>query len=506
MSKAWQRRMARVVRPFWPNGLGGRTILVLSAAVVLVHLGTVLLYGKVMSDRTGRTLADQVAGRLSTAARSLADNDVADRDNRAHELSAPGLDLHWSDHPTVTAESGAALPGFRRRMAELAPELGGVTLRYGTADRDNPVLNGSVRLQDGSFLDFGAILPTEATPRMAHATLLSTTMMALGVAGVAAMLVRGLTRPLRRLAAAADAIGHGPDVAVAETGPQEVRHVARAFNAMQARLHRVMDDRTEALAAVSHDLRTPITRLRLRAGFLADEATQASIDADLDEMEAMIEATLAYLRGDFESEPKQVTDLAALLLTLVNQVSDAGGDVAYQGPNHVAVELHPSLVRRAFANLVNNAVTYGGSANVTLAVLDSHIQVTVEDSGPGIPEADLKRVFLPFQRLEASRNRATGGAGLGLAIAQRGIENDGGRICLSNREGGGLCALVILPLTMLAWSTLLVGQARTAKEVAGRSEDCAATPSVRAGAKLAAVADRHPSLDVAGHRIQEQPR
>ncbi len=467
MSQAWHARVARVVRPFWPNGLGGRTILVLSAAVVVVHLGTVLLYGEVMSDRTGRILADRVAGRLSTAARSLADSDVAQRDNRAHALSAPGLDLHWSDHPTVTAGSGiAALPGFQRRVAELAPDLGEVTLQYGTADMSAPaVLNGSVRLQDGSFLNFGSTLAGKSTPGTAHTTLLSTTLMALGVAGVAAMLVRGLTRPLRRLAAAADAIGHGPDVAVAETGPQEVRHVARAFNAMQARLLRLVDDRTEALAAVSHDLRTPITRLRLRAGFLADEEMQASVDADLDEMEAMIEATLAYLRGDFESEPQQVTDLAALLLTLVDQVSDAGGEAAYQGPNHVAVELHPSLVRRAFANLVNNAVTYGGSASVTLAVLETHIQVTVEDNGPGIPEADLERVFLPFQRLDASRNRGTGGVGLGLAIARRGIENDGGRICLSNREGGGLCALVILPSTMLAKSVPLIEQARTSKEV-----------------------------------------
>jgi signal transduction histidine kinase len=192
-----------------------------------------------------------------------------------------------------------------------------------------------------------------------------------------------------------------------------------------------------------------ITRLRLRAVFLEDHETQAAIDADLDEMEAMIEATLAYLRGDFESEPKQVTDLAALLSTLVDQATDAGADAAYHGPNHVAVELHPSLVKRAFANLVNNAVTYGGNACVTLAVLDSGIQVKVEDDGPGIPDGDLERVFLPFQRLDASRNRGTGGVGLGLAIARRGIEHDGGQLRLSNRQAGGLCALVSLPLALL---------------------------------------------------------
>ena len=452
MSRSLPLFATRSLQALWPNGLGGRTILVLSAAVVLVHLGTVLLYDDTIVDRTGRTLADQVAGRLATAARALEQSDIAGRDNRAHALSGPGLDLHWGDHATVSpASTTRALPGFRKRMAELAPDLGEVALQFGSASsvEDAAVLNGSVRLDDGTFLNFGSTLDNAAAPWTAHSTLMSTTLMAVGVAAVAALLVRGLTRPLRRLAGAADAIGRGPDVPVAETGPQEVRHVARAFNAMQARIHRLVDDRTEALAAVSHDLRTPITRLRLRAGFLKDQETQAAIDADLDEMEAMIEATLAYLRGDFESEPKQVTDLAALLSTLVDQASDAGADAAYHGPNHVAVELHPSLVKRAFANLVNNAVTYGGNARVTLAVLDSGIYVTVEDDGPGILEGDLERVFLPFQRLDTSRNRGTGGVGLGLAIARRGVENDGGKLCLSNRLEGGLCALVSLPLPAL---------------------------------------------------------
>ena len=457
MSRSLRLLATRCLQTFWPNGLGGRTILVLSAAVVLVHLGTVLLYDDTIADRTGRTLADQVAGRLATAARALEHSDIAGRDNRAHALSGPSLDLHWGDHATVSPTSTTrALPGLRKRMAELAPDLGEMALQFGSADSmdDAAVLNGSVRLDDGTFLNFGSTLGGVAAPWTAHSTLMSTTLMAVGVAAIAALLVRGLTRPLRRLAGAADAIGRGPEVPVAETGPQEVRHVARAFNAMQARIHRLVDDRTEALAAVSHDLRTPITRLRLRAGFLEDQEMQAAIDADLDEMEAMIEATLAYLRGDFESEPQQVTDLAALLSTLVDQASDAGADATYHGPNHVAVKLHPSLVKRAFANLVNNAVSYGGNARVTLAVLNSSIQVKVEDDGPGIPDSDLERVFLPFQRLDASRNRGTGGVGLGLAIARRGVENDGGQLRLSNRLEGGLCALVSLPLPALVRTPL----------------------------------------------------
>ena len=450
MSAAIHRLGAKLARALWPSGLGGRTILVLSAAVVLVHLSTVLLYHDEGANQADAVFASQVAGRLATATRALMDTDVARRDSRAHALVSPGLDLHWGDHATValSPSSEPALPKFQRRLAALAPDLGDVALQFasrGSMD-DAAALEGSVRLSDATFLNFSATLPGSPSRWRSHTTLLSTTLMAIGVVGVAALLMRGLTRPLRRLAAAADAIGRGPDVTVAETGPQEVRHVARAFNAMQGRLQRLVDDRTEALAAVSHDLRTPITRLRLRAGFLEDPEMQSAIDADLDEMETMIEATLAYLRGDFESEPKQVTDLAALLSTLVDQVSDAGAEASFHGPNHVAILLHPSLMKRAFANLVNNAVTYGGCARVTLAVLPAGVCVTIEDNGPGIPSADLERVFQPFQRLDGARTKGAGGVGLGLAIARRAIEHEQGQVRLSIRAEGGLRAEVLLPL------------------------------------------------------------
>lgn len=442
----------RALGLLWPQNLSGRTILVLTAAVVLVHLSTVLLYRDEVSNRADTVFAGQVAGRLATAARVVTDTGLPQRDARAHALSSPGLELHWGDHATVGAFLGApsgsmTLPNFRRRMVELAPDLGEVAVQFGSAGAMGrpAVLNGSVRLADDTFLNFGATLAEAASPWTAHSTLFSTTLMAGGVVAVAAMLLRSLVRPLRRLAAAADAIGRGPDVAVAETGPGEVRQVAQAFNGMQARIHLLVHDRTQALAAVSHDLRTPITRLRLRAGFLDDPEMQAAVDADLEEMEGMIEATLAYLRGDAETEPRQVTDLAALLSTLTDDVCDAGGAATYAGPNHVAIELHPSAVKRAFANLVNNAVTYGGSVQVTVAPTASGVTVKVEDTGPGIPSEDLERVFQPFQRLEHSRNRGTGGVGLGLAIARQAIENEGGSIRLSNRQAGGLSAEVFLP-------------------------------------------------------------
>ena len=461
MMSFWPRLKMRVLGLLWPRGLGGRTILVLSAAVVLVHLSTVLLYHDGAADQADAVFADQVASRLATAAQAMTGTARPERDDRAHALSSPELVLHWGDHAAIEAPvNAAALPNFRRRLRELAPGLGGVAVQFGLAGDmgAQAMLSGSVQLMDGTFLNFTSTLAGDILPGPVHSTLLSNTLMAGGVVAVASLLLRSLIRPLRRLALAADAIGRGPEVAVAETGPEEVRQVAQAFNGMQARIHRLMLDRTQALAAVSHDLRTPITRLRLRAGFLADPEMQAAMDADLEEMEGMIEATLAYLRGEAETEPKQVVDVAALLSTLTDNVCDAGGVATYAGPNHIALPLHPSAVRRAFANLVNNAVTYGGGAQVTAARSGAGVFVRVEDRGPGIPVVDLDRVFEPFQRLEQSRNRGTGGVGLGLAIARQAIGNEGGTVRLSNRKGGGLSAEVFLPESTVVRHSLSSGR------------------------------------------------
>lgn len=283
-----------------------------------------------------------------------------------------------------------------------------------------------------------------------HATLLSTTIMVGGVVLVAVLLLRGIVAPLRRMAQAADRIGHTADVApVAEEGPREVRQVAQALNAMQRRLSKLVSDRTEALAAVSHDLRTPITRLRLRAGFVGDPEVQAAIDRDLDEMEAMVEATLAYF-GDAEgAEAPRPTDLPALLETLVDAEVDLGRSASYEGPAHLTVMLRPVSIRRAFGNLIANAVAYGHRARVSVACVGMGVQVRVEDDGPGIPPDAMDRVLEPFVRLEQSRNRATGGVGLGLTIAHRAVEADGGTMRLENRPGGGLAAIVTLPLNTL---------------------------------------------------------
>lgn len=200
-----------------------------------------------------------------------------------------------------------------------------------------------------------------------------------------------------------------------------------------------------ALAAVSHDLRTPITRMRLRAGFLTDLEMQTSIDRDLSEMEAMIEATLAYLSGEQVIERPRPIDLPALLTTLIDAETDMGRAASYEGPAHLTVTARPLALKRAFANLIANAVVYGGRARVRLHLTDRRIFFNVEDDGPGISNEDIKRVFDPFVRLENSRNRHSGGVGLGLTIARQAVTAMGGSLVLENRPGGGLTARVELP-------------------------------------------------------------
>lgn len=422
----------------------------LLAAVVLVHLVSMVAYRESAVDAANKAQLMQLAERLASAARMIVAQSAAARDDAAHSFSSADLSLHWDDKPLVdlASDGDPRLDPLRQRLSALLPDAIGAGLRVGYSDQPPAAsphaIFGSLRLQDNTFVNFRVPLLADAAP-VIPAAFLSTSLMAGGIALVAMLLMRSLVAPLGVLAKAADAIGHGPGVLVSEHGPNEVRKVAQAFNAMQARIERLLADRTQALAAVSHDLRTPITRLRLRAGFVADPDAQGAMDADLDEMQAMIDATLAYLRGDLEPEPRRVTDLAVLLATVVDDAVDAGRPATFTGPRHANVVLRPLAVKRAFVNLVDNALTYGNHAHVTLREGSSAMIVQIDDNGPGIPEKDFERVFSPFERLDISRNSRTGGVGLGLSIVRQAIEREGGTVTLSNRAGGGLRAEVALP-------------------------------------------------------------
>jgi signal transduction histidine kinase len=214
---------------------------------------------------------------------------------------------------------------------------------------------------------------------------------------------------------------------------------------MQQRLKRFVDERTHMLAAISHDLRTPLTRLRLFAEFVSDQQQRALVLNDIEEMEQMLRASLTFASDEAHREPHSRVDIAALLISLCDTVSDAGGDVSYEGPDHAELPCQPVAIRRALSNLIDNACKYGEEARVRLSEHAERIEITIADRGPGIPADQVEQAFAPFRRLEGSRNRESGGVGLGLAIARDVIHGHGGSITLEANQPAGLLVRVRLP-------------------------------------------------------------
>lgn len=257
---------------------------------------------------------------------------------------------------------------------------------------------------------------------------------------------RSITRPLSRLASAADNIGRGVRVPkLEEKGARELRHAARAFNSMQDRLHRYLDSRTRVLAAMSHDLKTPLTRLRLQVETqIEDPALQARFGKELDEMEGMVHGALALFRGLNDEEALEPVDIDLLLDTVRGEFVEMGKDVTVEGRSLGPLPGKPQALKRCITNLVGNAVNFGARARIVVRD-GAQLGISVCDDGPGIPLDALERVFEPFYRLESSRSRDTGGTGLGLSIARDVAQAHGGALVLMNRPEGGLEARLTLP-------------------------------------------------------------
>ena len=302
-----------------------------------------------------------------------------------------------------------------------------------------------VQLKDGSWLN------TAFAKKTVNGLLTSQSIMSLAVTAVilsicAAFIARGMTHPMRRLAVAAEALGRGETLApLPESGPTEIRQTAEAFNLMQARLQRFVEDRTRMLAAIGHDLRTPITSLRLRAEFVSDDDTREKMLSTLDELKSMTEATLAFSREQAVAEDTRNVNLSALVESLCDDLVELGYDISFLDSPKIDYRCRADALKRAVRNLVENAVRYGERARVSVASRPTAIEIIVEDDGPGIPADAMDSVFAPFYRVENSRNRETGGVGLGLSIARNVVRHHGGDVTLSN-TGSGLCAVIRLPV------------------------------------------------------------
>jgi signal transduction histidine kinase len=303
-----------------------------------------------------------------------------------------------------------------------------------------------IELPDSSWLMFSAPSRSwglDETPRYLIVILL----VLISTALVALIATRRLATPLQRFAEGARRFGidfRAPPIE--PLGPQEIRQAILAFNAMQAQLQHFIRDRTQMLAAISHDLRAPLTRMRLRGEFIEDAEQQQRLFRDVDEMQAMINSALEFFRDDARLEPATQFDLAELLQTLRDDYRDQGVEIAFSGPQRLVYFGRPLGLKRVMTNLLDNAIKYASEPAIELMPDAGEVRINVLDRGPGIPQASLEQVFVPFFRLEGSRNKSTGGVGLGLSAARAIVLEHGGELKLRNRSKGGLAALVVLPV------------------------------------------------------------
>ena len=315
--------------------------------------------------------------------------------------------------------------------------------------RDSVELTLSIPLANSDWLNVRTLFRQPGL-QISLRALVPLVLMVIAVILVVWWTVRRVVRPVRALAAGADRLGRGLDATpLVATGPMELRDTTRAFNRMQDRLTRFVAERTRMLVALSHDLRSPLTAMRLRIEMLDETEDSDRLRALIAEMQAMVEATLDFARGEAQAEIAADIDLAALLAELAG---DAGDDlVTLASPPSVRILARPQSLRRALRNLIDNAVGYGGSATISLKREAGTAIITIADRGPGLPEDQLEAVFEPFARHEPSRSRETGGVGLGLAITRTIVQGHGGTVTLRNLPEGGLEARVHLPVDA-AWA------------------------------------------------------
>ncbi len=307
--------------------------------------------------------------------------------------------------------------------------------------------SASIMLPDGLWLNVETSLEPPQAP-WALPTLVTFGLSALLTVLVVIFTVRRITRPMQQMAQAAESLGRGESVPeLPETGPASFRATTRAFNLMNKRLQRFVNDRMRFLAAVSHDLRTPLTSLRLRSEFVDDDETRERILATIEEMQEMIDGILAFVREDTQSETSNRVDITSLVESVCDDFSDLGRPVALLEPetNLPDLSCRPLSIKRALRNLIDNALKYGETATVSLSYDKKTVSIHVDDQGQGLKQEDLDRIFDPFVRLEASRNRETGGVGLGLSIARTIAQSHGGGLEAENRQAGGLRMTLRLP-------------------------------------------------------------
>ncbi len=430
------------LRPLLPNRISGQIAILIAISLIVFHLVLTAWFFLYHHDRGSERSPERLATLIELVAAGAPEVRPALLAQIAKafphfELALAGAPADDGILPASEKDTAGFAhrlgPGYRLRSLESAAQAsaGGARLV-------------AVTLPDGQSLTARlAARPSPLLPSPIVITLLSISICATLLCLWAA---RELTRPLRRLASAAENFTPSGNLApLPERGPHEIRIAARALNQMRQRIKTMLDERTHMLAAVSHDLRTPITRLRLRCEFIEDAATRTRMLDDLAHMNAMLESVLHFLRDGKRRQQATMMDLATSLQTICDQFADLGHDVGYDGPDHVPIPAYADELQRALTNLVDNAVRHGGRADVRLHLAASTVTVAIGDDGPGIAEAVKEDMFGPFVRGDAARGMNNkGGFGLGLSIARAVIESHSGTLTLVDREPCGIVAKVTL--------------------------------------------------------------
>lgn len=459
------------MKRFWPMPLWLELMAAVLVALLITNAATGLFFRMAWQGSVEQRFRTEFAERAAHATAAVLNAENAE--NRERILKAmlgPGQRVSISAAPEVD-ERAFADPGLIDLAIRTEPALKGMRIlvsreierprwRHGNRTRapgnENDdagmvgalaVMTMSVQSKDGTWINAEFDLPVPFDPIVP--LVLSAAILILMLFFVAMWISRRIVQPLKALETAAGALGPGdPPAPVPERGPRALKAAIRSFNAMSQRLLAALDSQRTVMAAVAHDLRSPITSLRLRAEFVNDAETKERMLETLADMQTMTEAVIDLARAGKSSEETRLLDLVALAESLAQDMADMGAPVAFAGSGEARVAIRRSEVTRALRNLIENAVRYGGSAKVAVSAAGGQATITVDDDGPGVPADQLERLFMPFARLETSRSQETGGHGLGLTIARMIARGHGGDVVIQNLKPKGLRAALTLPLAV----------------------------------------------------------
>jgi two-component system osmolarity sensor histidine kinase EnvZ len=434
------------VKAMLPRTLLGRSLLIIVAPLILLQIITTWVFFDRHWDTVTRRLAASIAGDIAMVIDGLRRDPSPENQRALFTTALVHTNLRIRLEPGAildNAPRGLPLNLLERRLYQALQERVNLPFEVAWHDEREEVLI-RVQLAD-AVLDVGT-----PSKRLFSSTTYIFILWMVGSSlilfAVATLFMRNQVRPIRRLAHAVDSFGKGREVSEFKPeGATEVRQAAAAFDLMRQRILRQIRQRTEMLAGVSHDLRTPLTRMKLQLAMLGKGPEVEALQDDVEEMERMVEGYLAFARGD-DAERVVQTDLGGLLRDAVEAARRQGVNVALDSNGVVNVPLRPVAFRRCVGNLIANASRYGSNVQVGMAPADHGVEITIDDDGPGIPPNLREDVFKPFFRLESSRNPETGGVGLGLSIARDVVRRHGGELTLDDAPAGGLRARIRLPL------------------------------------------------------------